>query len=657
MQANSNNPDRQGGKSGALLTALGAIFIACFFLFFTWRGLLVYYTGDDMMNLYGYWTEPLSTLVKQNIFFWTSSYRPFGGVIYRIVFGIFGFNPYPEYVIYYAAMLTNLWVAYRLISRLAGSKEVGAIGTLLWAFHGKFDYLYYNAGSLYDVFCFLFFSSALLIYLRARDAGRFLGIWGTLGFLACLVCALNSKEMAVTLPAIVLMYELLFHPPDFRKLRAIVAWCFREGRVALLGAVLVLIYIPAKLGANGLAQDAAYVPSYTLGRWLQDTGIFFADLVYRNDAGHLMGVNPFSPLSIAIFYAAFIGVALWLRSRVALFGFLFFAVTMLPVSFIPPRLGFVMYLPLAGLALYFAVCLVRFKEALGKLMSEALGETRGGSRAWSIGLFVATAVAMAGIDYQNWPRAPDPQNSRQKHSITELSRLYPKLPHGARLMFVHSEMDDTWDLVFLLRNYYRDTNLWIYMMNGPKEGRLPVEKLPHFDHIFDYEKGHYVELDNSDTLLTLKFHLLKVTDPSDAFGERMTIGKPGAAQYIVKGVLMGDPKSEAFWTLDQPELRFRLSSVEHHLFLERFFIPRETLDKTGPLSIDFYVNGHHLDQSRFGKDGDVLYQHDVPEKWLTIAEPTTVRMLIHNPYIAPRDGARLGVLLRAASFNPPPIAL
>jgi hypothetical protein len=28
-------------------------------------------------------------------------------------------------------------------------------------------------------------------------------------------------------------------------------------------------------------------------------------------------------------------------------------------------------------------------------------------------------------------------------------------------------------------------------------------------------------------------------------------------------------------------------------------------------------------------------------------------MFIHNPYVAPRDGARLGVVLTAASFNPP----
>ena len=87
------------------------------------------------------------------------------------------------------------------------------------------------------------------------------------------------------------------------------------------------------------------------------------------------------------------------------------------------------------------------------------------------------------------------------------------------------------------------------------------------------------------------------------------------------------------------------------MYRERSFLPLETLKQTGPLIVDFYVNGHHLDQARFAKDGDVMYEHDVPQNWLTTGELTTVQMKVHNPYIAPQDGARLGVLLRAAGFS------
>jgi hypothetical protein len=663
MQPKSSTPAPQAGQTGPLPAILAGGFIAALFLFFTWRGLLVYYTGDDVMNLYGYWSKPLSSLIKANIFFWTPYYRPFGGVVYRIVFAIFGFNPYPLYAIYFAAMLANLWLAYVVLKRIGGSREIGALATLLWACHGKLDYLYYNAGSMYDVFCFLFFFAALLIYLRARTQDRFLGAAGSLGFLACFICALNSKEMAAALPLIVLVYELIFHPPDFRSMRALIRWSFREGRMALLGALCVLIYIPAKLSSEGLTSSSAYVPSYTWARWIEDTGTYAGYLLYRNNPTTPLGVTPLGPLGLAVFLAILLATALWMRSRAIWFGLLYFVIALLPVSFVPARLGFVLYLPLAGLALSAAVCLVRFKESLWRLISDALSGAAIASAGQppvlaasplsaAVALFAATAVVISVIDYRNWSPAPDPQFSAYKNTIADLSRLYPALPHGSKLLFIRSALDQNYDMVFLLRLYYRDTDLFLTEMNGPLEQRIPLERLPHYDHIFDFEDGHYQELDNTDTIQSVQLHRLKAARENNDFGEVMTIGKPGAAHYIVKGVLVGDPKADGYWTLDDPELRFQLSSVEHHLFSEHFMLPLETLKQTGPLLVDFYVNGHLLDRARFAKDGEVIYQHEVPVDWLKAGSLTAVRMEVHNPYIAPRDGARLGFILRSALFAP-----
>jgi hypothetical protein len=643
-------------RGGRVLGILAGLFIGCFFLFFTWRGLLLYYTGDDLMNLYGYWSKPVSSLVKANFFFWTPYYRPFGGVIYRIMFGLFGFNPTPLYIVYFAAMLLNLWVAYLVFKRIGRSREIGVIATLLWAFHGKFDYLYYNAGSMYDVFCFLFFFSALLIYLKAREQGRFLGVWGTLGFLACFVCSLNSKEMAATLPVIVLIFELLFHPPDFRNVRTLIPWCLREGRMALLGALVVLIYLPGKLGANSLATYTEYIPVYSWARWLQDTGYYLGDLFYRNNPAVPLGVTPLSAAAMACFYGVLVAVAVWLKSRRLWFGLLFFVIALLPVSFIPARLGFVLYLPLAGLALYGAVCLVRFKESLCRLFSQALSGERSSDYASSVAVsvvfFISVALLLSAIDYRNWQRAPDPAAYPYKSTLAEFSRMYPSLPHGTKLLFVRSPLDSNWDMVFLLRLYYRDTDLFITELNGPKEQRFALDRLPQYDHIFDFENGHYVELDNGDALQSVQLHMLKVDQQNRPFGEVMMVGRPGAAQYVVSGVMVTDPKADGYWTLDDAELKFRLSSREHHVFREHYYLPLETLKVTGPLMVDFYVNGHLLDKTSFAKDGEAIYQHDVPMDWLTPGSITLVRMRVHNPYVAPRDGVKLGVLLRSAVFAP-----
>jgi hypothetical protein len=637
-----------GGRVRAILAGL---FIAGSFLFFTWRGLLVYFTGDDLMNLYGYLDKPVSALVKANFFFWTPYYRPFGGVVYRSLYGIFGFTPYPIYVVFFAALLVNILLAYLVLSRIGGSREIGAIAALLFSYHGKLDYLYYNAGSMYDAFCFLFYFSAFLIYLRARLQNRLLSAWETVGFLACFICALNSKEMASTLPVMLLVYELLFHPPDFRRVSTLFRWCLRQGRMALVGAVIVLIYIPAKLGPEGLTTDAAYVPHYTLHQYLTDTGYHLANLFYRTNHAAALQATPFTQLEVGLIFVAFACIGLLARSRAAWFGLLFFFIGLLPVSFVEPRLGFVLYLPLAGMALFAAVCLVRLKDRL-RARIPSFGAVSPISA--SVGLFIATAVTISAINYKNWPKAPDPHYSPFKQTADALPRLIPSLPHGAKLLFVHTPLDYDWSLVFLLRILYRDNDLFITQLNGPPAQRIPLEKLGHYDHIFTFEEGHYVELDNSDAYRTVVENLRKVAQPSLALGEAFTIGKPGAAQYLVKGVQVGAPNQVGYWTLDEPEFRFHLSSTDHRWFIERFFLPRETLQKTGPLRVDFFIDDHLLDHAVFATDGTTLYQHDVPAKWLSTNGFTTVRMLVHNPYIAPPYGDKLGVVLLHASFNPVP---
>jgi hypothetical protein len=645
----SSETSTPAGRGRPLLTILAGLFIACFFLFFTWRGLLVYYTGDDLMNLYGYLSKPVSALVKANFIFWTPYYRPFGGVIYRSLYAIFGFNPYPIYVVFFAAMLVNLLLVYLVLGRIGGSREVGAIATLVYAYHGKFGYLYYNAGCMYDVFCSLFYFLALLIYLRARLQNRLMGLWESIGFLACFICALNSKEMAATLPVMVLVYELLWHPPDFRSFRALCLWIIRGGRMALVGALFVLIYLPGKLSPEGLTSSPEYVPVYTWSRYLYNTGVYLADLFYRSNPSVALGVTAWKPLRVVLVYAVLVAVAVWMRSRPAWFGLLFFVIGLLPVSFVGARLGFVMYMPLAGMALYAAVLLVRMKDKLCAVIPSfrAVWAERA-----SIGLFVITAVSMSVIAYQHWPAAPDPRYSPYKLTAAEFPRLYPSLPHGAKLLFVQ-EPFNSWDLDFLLRILYRDNDLSITMMNGPESQRIPLEGLGHYDHIFTWDGFHYLELDNADAVRSVQQNLLKEPHPSLALAEAFTTGKPGALQYIVKGVQVGPPDQSGYWTLDQPEFHFRLSSTKHHWFMERFFLPRETLSKTGPLRVDFYVNDHLLDQAVFAKEGDVLYEHDVPESWLSTDGFTIVRMYIHNPYIAPPYGDKLGVLLSSASFNPP----
>ena len=620
---------------------LTGLFIAGFFLAFTWRGMLVYFTGDDMMNLYGYWSRPVADLVKGNILFWTPYYRPFGGVIYRTFFALFGFNPRPLYILYYATFLVNLYLAYVVLKRISGEAETGALATLILSVHGNFYYLYYNAGALYDVYCFLFFFLALFIYVRVRQRGEYLTRWNLVAFTASFICCLNSKEMGATLPAILVVYELFFHTPRWHRLSDFGRWLMREGRGAWVAGICLIGYLPAKMSPQGLGKTAPYIAHFNGTTFLQDTEAYLGYITYWN--------QPFTSGAVVVFYGLLGALALALRSRLMWFGLLFFQITLLPVSFISAREGFVLYLPIAGLALYAAVLLVWIKDRALNMSPRFLRAS--GSPA-AVLLFLSTAAVLGVVHVKHWHSPLASQDSPFRITAEELSGLYPKLPHGSSLLFVQSLLDGQfYHLVFMVDLLYRDKDLFITQLNGPAEQRIPLDRLGHYDHIFTYEANRYVELDNTDTQRSVRLRVVKGDQPGSGIGENMSVSSADAYKYFVDDVILCPPRSEFCWTLDAPELKFRLASNRDRVLKVNFKLSGETLKQTGPVVIDYFVNDHFLERVRYIEEGAHSYRHAVPPDWLRTDDYTIFKMQVRNPYVAPADGAKLGVLLVSAGFG------
>lgn len=619
---------------------LAGLFIGAYFMAFTWRALFMYFSGDDVMNLYGYWTRPVADLVRANILFWTPYYRPFGGLIYRTLFAVFGFNPHPLYILYYASFLLNLYLAYVVLKKIIGSAETGALATLIWSVHANFAYLYYNAGSLYDVYCFLFFFLALLVYVGVREQREYLKGWDLVVFVASFICCLNSKEMGAALAPVLIVYELWFHTPHWRRLSEAGDWLIHEGRGALLASVCLIGYIPAKASAQGLARTPAYVSHFTWSTFIHDTGVYLGYLTYSSQA--------FTSVGVIVFYGLLALVALLLRSRLMWFGLLFFQITLLPVSFVSAREGFVLYLPNAGLALYVAVLLVWIKDKLPSVSPRLFRLSS--STAMAL-IFVATAAALGVIHYKHLQPAPPSADAPIKIAKEQLLGMYPKLDPGAKVLVVQSPLDGgVWDLFFTLRLIYLDKDLFVTQLNGPPAQQVPVDQLDHYDHIFTYQGDRYVELDNGDTRRSVRLRLVKANQPGARIGESMTVASADAYKYFVDDIIMCQPKSVSCWTLDAPQMKFWLSSTRDRFLTMSFSVAQATFQQTGPLVIDYFVNDHLIERVRYATDGDQTYRHAVPAGWLRTDDYTIVKMQVRNPYIAPADGAKLGVLLVSAGF-------
>lgn len=588
---------------------------ACLLLLaFRWRAVLSYWNGDDLANLYGCWSKGLADLIRGNLLFWTPYYRPLGAAVYYTWFSLFGLNPLPLYLFFYLMLLVNIWLLYWVSRVLSGSDEVAAFSVILFPLHAAFAYLYASAGSIYEAFCFFFYFLAFLLF---RD-GR--GAWRLVLFVLAFVLCLNSKENGVTLPSILLLYELAFRPGT--KIR----WPY-----ILLSAAVVIAYIPAKLGSSGLTTSPAYVPSFTWARGWENLARY---------TGYVVDADPLPVLGVLAFYGVLIGVALLLRSRLMAFGVCFFLINLLPVLFVPWRLGYVLYLPMAGLALWGGV-----------LLSWARSRMPMQARLATPAMFAAVLGLLAWVHGRRLPPLESPADSPYRTTAEQLPRLQPKLAKGSTLLFVKDLHPGNFDLLMLVRLLYRDPDLEVVQFDGPEQKRLPIEKLGKYDGIFTYADGYYVALDDTDAKRSVRMSLVKPGQIVKPIGESVRIGTAGQSLYFMKDILASAPPASECWTRQSPEIRFRLDANRHYEYRVHFYLPGQTLEKTGPMVIRYFVNDHELDRVRYDKPEDQTFARAVPREWIRPDDFTTVRMFVENPYTSPDDGAKLGFLLREAGFH------
>ncbi len=462
-------------------TAAAFALIFAYWFYLSSEGLHAYFTGDDGMNLqalHHYWQKPYWQSVLDALAIATPAYRPVGGLFYRTLYPLFGFNPLPFRVACYVILAGNLLLAYFLLQRLSGSRRAALFALVLFSFHASMMDLYYNTGTVYDLLCFTFYVSALSAYVRARRAGAFR--WRTVfALLALYGGALGSKEMAVTFPAALLLYEGLWH---FREPR----WIRNRatGVIAASGLMTgAFLYVKIAL-PNAMSGNALYRPS------LSPVAILNAFCHYADLLLYVEG-KLFTPVSLLLTVSVLLAFAWSRRSRAMAFGLLFFFVSLIPVSVIPPRPGFVMYLPGLGLALYAGIVVKDLCAAVSRIVP--VEPVRA---AIPLAAFFTLILLLLPIHLEQRERyAP---GLRHWHQVTrsftaDLIGLYPTLPAGARLMLLDDPFDsDDWAPLFFARTLYNDPALLVERQKR-LSGPATTEELILYDHVLDYRDGHLSE--------------------------------------------------------------------------------------------------------------------------------------------------------------------
>jgi len=298
------------------------------------------------MNIYYYWSRGPLQLMKGLLLFPSTYFRPMGGVFYSLLYGLFGLTPLPYHVTITGLIIVNSYMAYRFASLISDSRLGGALTALLATYHSYLAAMIYWPSFIYDVLCFAFFFLALNYYISIRKKGLLLTKRQIIIMTICYVCALESKEMAVSLPIILLHYELLWHAPARRSWSEVRDWLIKEGLLSLILGAITLVYVIGKTSGSGaLIKNGAFRPLFTWQRFTESNVLYLDTFLYRSPN------HGFTAFTLLLTWVALIYIAWRRREKYFWLMVSFVIVTPLPIAFIPPRAAGCLYIPLVGWAI------------------------------------------------------------------------------------------------------------------------------------------------------------------------------------------------------------------------------------------------------------------------------------------------------------------
>ncbi|MBL8174581.1 MAG: hypothetical protein JNK48_07925 [Bryobacterales bacterium] len=438
------------------------ILVVVYFCVLAGDALLAHFAADDMMNMAAYHGLSAWELAFANLRFYSTFYRPLGGVYYASIFSFAGLNPLPYRIVVFVLLLLNIGLFYRFIRAITGSMPQAQGGVILCAYHHAMVVVYYFNSQIYDILCATFYYLAFTHYLRARSRGP-LTASSITSVSVLYVLSLNAKEMAVTFPVFLLLHEAVFC--RLRSLRPI-----------LVTASITAIFIAGKcLGPNPLIHMKDYRPVFSLDAFLHGHGSYIESMFYL-DGGTL------TPLETVLFWAVLLAYALLRRSRLILFCICWIILSPLPIVFIGRLGGPAMYVPLPG-----------WMMLLTAIAADILGRFPPIPRNWQRAAAVVALITL-GWHHYNGKRHVMPSIHRGQQltwrTIQQVDNAGISLPKGARVLVLNDPFQD-WDMVFILQLYYRDPTLHVDLARK-MEPKPSAGQLREYDAVLQFEAGRLV---------------------------------------------------------------------------------------------------------------------------------------------------------------------
>jgi hypothetical protein len=344
-----------------IFDAICVVALIAYFLYFAVAALGGGFRDDEMMNLGILWRAGALKSLLANIAFWKVFYipgsalydlplylhRPGGALYYLPLYHFFKLDPLPYRIVQISILVASIPIVFYLSRLLTSSRAVAFLGVLAFCYHPRLAKLVFVGSFVYDVLCGFFYFAALTYYVHVRERGASLRPRQVLGFVALYVCGLNCKEMAVTLPVIVLIYELL-KSPRWSSWRAFFHWSWFSAGPSLIAGLLTALYIYSKTHSSGsLIRLTPYRPTYSWQQFMMSNATFVDELLFTQHA--------ITPTTLLVLWTIVFIYAFMRRDRTLQLMAFWIVIVPLPIAFLLPIRGDApLYLLLFGWAMFLA---------------------------------------------------------------------------------------------------------------------------------------------------------------------------------------------------------------------------------------------------------------------------------------------------------------
>jgi protein O-mannosyl-transferase len=316
------------------------------------------------------------------------TYRPVVTASYFVDYALWKLNPFGYHLSNLALHAVNALLLYALLTLITGNPAIALLASLFFALHPVNTEAVDVVSFREDLLVFLFFAGSFMLFIGAEKQPPRKKAFFYLVSNASFLLALFSKEMAVTLPLTLLLFDYFFI--SRRNLRSIfsrIPGCYAGYIVSLAcyaGVKFFLIRdVSRPLAALPMSSFYAriLVMPQVVVTYLQWLLFPFNIHPTLPDDPAFLHHSLFSPgvlgsllLLVALCAAT---VKMWKRFPLCAFGICWFVITLIPVSNIVfPLTNYMaaryLYIPGVGFCVFLAACILQLPDIRFRMIPQAV---------------------------------------------------------------------------------------------------------------------------------------------------------------------------------------------------------------------------------------------------------------------------------------------